>query len=149
MTVKASQSFAARRQAIILTLRNEIFSDLLPKFNAEAEDIRRKYEEAIAVASDAPTDNAKNSLTELAEATKKARILDLNKRKNEFIESMRLTLRMEQKSTIDDYKGELFEEKEETKEGKERTVEKVKFPDGSIAKVAKNIFIDYSAFVRI
>lgn len=149
MTVKASQAFAALRQAVILELTNAVYDGLLPNFNAEIEDIRRKYEEAVAVAAEAPTDAARNKLIELADAQKKSRILDLSKRKNEFVMSLRTRLGVEQAKVIEEYKGERFSEEEKRDGKKPRTVEKVKFPDGSVAKIAGNLFIDYSGFQRV
>lgn len=151
--VKASQAFAALRQAVILELQNQVHDNLLPSFNAEVEDIRRTYAKAMETAEEAPTDVAREKLKTLAEANKKARVLDLVKRKNDFIQSLQMQLRAEQMKVIEEYKGEPFVESEKRKEKngeeKERTVEKVKFLDGSVAKVAQNLFIDYTGFQRV
>lgn len=149
--LKASQAFAAFRQSVTTELTNQVFDKLVPNFNAEAADIRKGYDDAIEVANEAPTDAAKNRLIELAANTKKARIFDLVRRKNAFIDGLNVRMKLEIKERLDEYKGETYEEEEEDprNKGKKRKVTKVKFPDGSIAKVPQGLFVDSKLFQRI
>jgi len=149
LAVRASQAFAAFRQSLVSELSNKVYEELQPHFNAEAEDIRRRYSDSVKDAADANTENSKKKLLELAESNKKARILDLAKRKNDFIASLKVRLNLEITERLTEYKAEVFEEKE-PREGKpDRIVKKAKFPDGSMAKVPQNLYIDYSGFQRV
>lgn len=149
MAVRSSQAFAAFRQSLVSELSAKVYDELMPQFNAAVEDIRREYESSVQAANEAPTEVAKNKLIELAESHKKARILDLAKRKNDFIGSLRIRLKLEIDGRLTEYKAEVVEE-EEKREGSEKTrmVKKAKFPDGSMAKIPQNLYIDYSGFQR-
>ena len=150
MSVRASQAFAANRKAVISELLNKLNLEFVPSYNAEIEDIRRQFEKMVTFADEQPI--SAQALKEAAESRRKARILDINKRKNEFIQSLQVHMKMELAEKIKEYGGTEFEDEESiegAEEGKTRKVNKVKFPDGSMAKVPRNLFIDYQAFAKV
>ncbi len=149
MSVRTSQVFAAQRTAIIKELQMEVSDKFLPNFNAEVFDIRKSFKDNSTYAIEQP-DTARNKLLDLGEARKKARILDLVKRKNDFLSSLKIRLGMEIKEKIEEFNGEVFEEEERIGDtDRMRRVTKVKFPDKSVAKVPTGLYIDYSAFDRV
>ena len=155
--IRTSQAFAARREVIILGLQQALSEDLVPHFNAECFDIRKKYDETIEFTKDMEDGPAKTKLIELAESNRKARIFDLNLRKRQFIDGLNVDMKMQCKSWLNDYKGEEFEEREPLKSGathrdgnpRMRTVLKAKFPDGSQAKIPQQLYIDPRLFDRV
>ena len=140
--MRKSQAFAAFRQSLCTELTAAYLNNLVPQFNAECEDIRREHASTVEEANEAKSENAKNKLIELAEANKRARIMDLNVRKNEFVQSLRTRLKLEQDQRIEEYGGIVG-----TKEGEKGKF--VAFSDGSEAKVARDLWIDYKLLQRV
>lgn len=147
--LKLSHAFSSYRQLVIAELSDSINMELVPKFNAECEDIRREFEIKMLEAQEIKEGAPRDKIIELAQKNKQARILDLNVRKNEFLKSITEQLHSRLQQRIAEYKGETFEEKEQLEGKPLRTVMKAKFPDSSIAKIPKNIHIDYSVFERV
>ena len=145
--IKISQVFAAKRTEVVTELQNLISETLVPEFNAELEDIRRQYSETYNYALEQP-DSARNKLLALADNKRKARKLDLDLRRQQFIDSLHTRLVGESLADAEAYGGVISEEMEE-RNGKKRTVKKVAFPDGSRAKMPSGIFVDYSLFQRL
>ena len=146
--LKASQVFAAYRQAVIERLQQSI-AEFVPEYNAECNDIRVKYEQAESFAVDCPTDAAKAAITRLADAERKSRTMQLAWKKKQFLDSLKMDLHAEIKVMLDDLRADQHEETELNSVGKERKVIKAKFPDGSMAKVPQGLVIDFSQFQRV
>ena len=133
--LKMSQSFAAFRKSILAELQQLLETDNVPDFNAECEDIRRVYEDMRL--------NPKKGEA-LADHKKRARINDLVIRRNMFIDTLQTRLALEQNKRIEEYKGEIITEKDG-----EKDVVVAKFPDGSKAKVARALWINYELYDRV
>lgn len=123
--IKYSHAFAQFSKSLILELQDDLNSNLLPQFNAEAEDIRREWEE------NKPRSEA------LADHKKRARVLDLVIRRKRFIEELNTRLAMELKGRLEEYQAESVGE------------HRVRFPDGSEASVPRGFFVDYRVFQRV
>lgn len=147
MTIRSSKAFAAYRQAVIAELTQTLVEQFVPAHNAEIEDIRIEHKKTFDFALTQP-DSARNKLIELADKKRKARILDLAKRKQDFLGSLKVHLNIEMKERLTEYNAEQVEEMEE-RNGKEVKVVKAVFPDGSKAKIPQGLFIDFSLFQRI
>ena len=62
--MKASQAFAAFRQSLITDKQHAIINELVPEFNSQCEDIRRRVEADFnTYHNQAKADNFKKSLT--------------------------------------------------------------------------------------
>ena len=143
--MKTSKVFAAFRQSISMEITQAIADGIVPEFNAECADIRRKFDDTITFATtEAASDNARNKLIDLAHATRKARILDLAKRRNEAIDKHRIHFLGDVRERLTDYNAEMVEDIEGGKK-----VLRAKFPDGSMAKVPQNLFVNYDQFDRV
>jgi len=145
--IKISQVFTAKRTEVVTELQNLISETLVPEFNAELEDIRRGYAESYDFAVTQP-DVARNKVLELSDCRRKARKLDLDLRRQQFIDSLHTRLVGESLAEAETYGGVISEEMEE-RNGKQRKVKKVAFPDGSRAKIPSGIYVDYSLFQRL
>ena len=152
MSVRASQAFAAHRQAVLAELQLEIQKTLVPSFNARIRHIEKEYKDMLVKVEEAKAqgENWGPLLLTQAEADKKAEILDVNKKKNEYIRNMNEGLKLEMMEKVKEYGGEVIEE-EEIPQGKTTLMKvlKAQFPDGSKAKFPKGIFIDYTLFERV
>jgi len=138
MTTKASEVFSAFRQASITELQHNILNDLLPNYTAEAEDIRREHE------ANTPISAA------LADHKKHARVLDLIHRRNKFIAECNSVLVDTLTKKAKELNGTITEVTETHRDtGKEQTVLKVLFDDGSRAKMPRGLWIDFKQFVRV
>ena len=146
--IRTSQAFAAFRQSIIEQLHAEIENSLVPQFNSEVVDIEKDYTSTVAASEETPTPNAKLALVRVAERNREARVLDLKLRRQHFLNEVQSKLRLEMHQRIDEYKGVVSEETEE-RDGRKRLVEKVKFPDGSIAKVPAHVYVDFKQFESV
>jgi hypothetical protein len=149
--IRASQAFAAYRQAVISELNEELVTSFLPQFNAEVFDIQKQFTDTENyITENHASDDANNKIKELAEKKKHARTMDLMFRKNKFLESLTLKMKMEMLNRVNEYGGEQFEEMEEhAGRTKPRKVLKAKFPDGSVAKIPQQLHIDWSLFQRV
>jgi very-short-patch-repair endonuclease len=135
--VKKSQAFAALRTQVITELQGEIQGELVPNFNSEIVDIRKKYETTRSERGEA-----------LADHEKRARITDLKVRQQEFIDECNRDLAARMEKRVKEYGGEIVTIT--TGEGKEaKSVLEAKFPDGSTARVPKALWIDYNQFDRV
>lgn len=130
--MRKSQAIAAFRNAKILELNNQLDNEIVPAFNAEVADIKHEWEEG-----------CKNlSIGEaLADHKKRARVSDMLVRRKEFIDSLQTCLKMEMNERIKEYGGEI---QESEKDGKKVLL--AQFPDGSIARVPKSLWINYDLF---
>ena len=148
--IRASQAFAAFRQSVISELQEDLMVNFVPNFNAEVFDIQKEFEDIHEYTTENISDAAKAKMLELAEKKRHARTMDLMFRKNKFLESMTLTMKVQMLDRVKEYGGEQFEETE-TRENSTRTrkVLKAKFPDGSVAKIPQQLHIDWSLFQRV
>ena len=135
MTIRKSQAFASHRHAVVLELTTQLVNEIVPAFNAEAEDIRRQWEEQ-------RLDPKKGEA--LADHFKRSRIQDMVIRRNEFLDTMRTSFKEQMKERIDEYQGELKEVEENGK-----TITRVYFPDKSSAKMPNHISFDLKMFQRV
>lgn len=139
MTVRLSQAFAAFRNEQCAIAQNSIQTVLVPEFNAEAEDIRRTYE----------TESKDPAIGEaLAMHRKRARILDLNVRKQQFIQELDNEMQEALTKRVMDYKGTIAA-KTITEGDKQKEVLEAVFPDESFARVPKKLWVDYRQFQRV
>lgn len=135
--IRASQVFAATRQAALEASLHAIRSSLIPEFNAEVEDITREHAQ-IAKGNKALADNKK-----------KARILALNHAKQQILNAEATKFNAEMEAAITKLEGAKFQCTEIPRgKDKEVTRTKVKFSDGSIAQWPK-IFVPYREFAQI
>jgi hypothetical protein len=128
-----SQAFAAFRTELVANLQADIKEELLPKYNSEVEDIRRKAEDIKGTRGEA-----------LADHHKRARMMDLRVRQQVFIDELNKEMRAQLEERVSEYKGTI-----ETKMDGDKEVMEAKFPDGSVARVPKSLWIDYKQFDRI
>lgn len=127
--MKMSQAFASERQAVIAECLHKVVQENVPSFNAECEDIRRQHEEQ---SKDLKIGEA------LADYRKRARVNHLVMKRANFIKSLETVLHKRQEERIKEYEGVI-----ETEMDGDKEVIVAKFPDGSKAKVAKQLWIDY------
>ena len=135
MTIRKSQAFVAHRHAVAMELMTQLVNDIVPAFNAEAEDIRRQFDEQ-------RLDPKKGEA--LADHFKRARIQDMVIRRNEFLDSLKTSFKDQMEERIAEYQGELKEVEENGK-----TVTRIYFSDKSSAKMPANLWIDLKVFQRV
>lgn len=141
--VKSSQAFAAHRADVIAGLQAELVDTFAPAYNSELEDIRRQFTESYEYAV-SQADTARNKLLDLADKTRQARVLDLNLRRQKFLDSLQCTMRAVLLDRVEQYGGTIAKEHENG-----RVVEKVSFLDGSRAKMPIKIHVDWKLFQRL
>ena len=152
MSVKMSQAFAAFRSSLLAELQNQISNDLAHQFNAELEDIRKKdgeHQVYIALLRSEGKETAAVKMEELANKEQKARLLDLQLRRQQFILELNTKMHDAIDQRVADYGGKVAEIHEPIIGGKEvapRKIKKAQFSDGSMAKVPGQLWIDYSLF---
>jgi hypothetical protein len=135
--VKKSQAFAALRAAVVAELQEEINDVLIPRFNAEIEQIRREFEEK------------KPESEALAMHRRRARISDLVIRRDEFISKSNTEMRAQLEKRISEYGGSISEIEIRSEDDEPRKVLEAKFDDGSVARMPKSLWINYGAFNRV
>lgn len=128
-----SQAFAAFRTALVAELQADMTTELIPTFNAEIEDIRRTTEEMKSLRGEA-----------LADHHKRARILDLKARQQDFIDSLNAEMREQLENRVKSYGGTI-----EVKKDGEKEILEATFPDKSTARVPKSLWINYNLFERV
>jgi len=133
---RMSHAFAAHQQTVLMELGKMFQEELVPQYNSEVEDIRRQHAE--------DSHNLKVGEA-LADHRKRARIEDLKVRRTNFINSLQTRLKLELEKRIEEYGGKVVDG--ENKEGK--PIKLVEFPDGSKAKMARNMWIEYRMFDRV
>lgn len=135
--IRSSQVFAAARQAALEGALAQIRSELIPAFNAEAEDIRREHAQ-IAKSNKALADNKM-----------KARMLALVHGRQQVLAKFEKDFMAEMEMHAGKLDGVKFQCTEVPRgKTKEVTVPKVKFGDGSIAKWPK-LFVPFREFERV
>lgn len=136
--MKASQVFAAHRQAVIAELHAIVGTDLLPQFTAEVEDINLEYER------NAPAGDA------LARHTRHARTMDLVYRRQQFIDKLNKAMQEQLAEMAGKLGGKIETVKEAPRSGGAvRDVVKALFSDGSKASVPQTLWIDFKQFPRV
>lgn len=136
--MKANQAFAAFRASLITDKNHAIINELVPAFNSCCEDIRRRVETDFnTYHNQAKADNLKKSL-----------IYDLILGRKKTLEIVQQSMQktIDNRLAADEAK---LEEKIIVKDGKTKRVLFATFPDGSIARVPYNLYIDYSLFERV
>ena len=128
-----SQAFAAFRTELVADLQNDIETSLLPTFNSEIEDIRRSTQEVAETKGQA-----------LADHHRRARIMDLKIRQQQFIDELNQEMHEALTKRVKDYGGTI----EAVNDGEKEVLE-AKFPDGSNARVPKSLWINYEKFDRV
>lgn len=138
--VTMAAAFATFRNVVIEELKVDVSEELLPNWKAEAEDIRRTHEELRATKGDAVADNHK-----------KARVMDLQVRRNMFLDGLNSELQTRMHGRVKDYNGVTTTVKvaDPKHDGEMKDVQEVKFPDGSTARVPQRLWIDLNLFERI
>lgn len=131
--MRKSQAFAAFRTELVANMQKDIIEELVPKFNAEVEDIRRSTETTKAERGEA-----------LADHHKRARISDLKIRQQKFIDDLNQEMRTAIETRIKEYGGKV-----ETKKVESREVLEAVFDDASVARVPKSLWVDYTLFHRV
>jgi len=133
---RMSQAFAAHQQAVLMELVQKLQVENVPAFNAEAEDIRRQHEE--------DSHNLKVG-ENLADHKKRARIRDLTVRRTTFINSLQTELHEKLAKRVEEYKGKVMDAVDK----KDKPIKVVEFPDGTKAKLARNLWVDYGMYDRV
>lgn len=137
MALHLSQAFAAFRTDVINELLSNLREELIPNFNSEVNDIRVEHEASKGEKGEA-----------LADHHKRARIMDLRVRQQEFIDGLNQELQERLMKRIVEYKGEV-KEKMVVNDTTEKKVLEAVFPDKSVARVPKALWIDYGQFDRV
>lgn len=139
MSLRTSQVFAASRNAVQEESIAAIRADLVPAFNAEVIDIEKMHTETL--------NRFKNQA--LADNKRKARMLMLVHSRKAVLDVARLNFEASIDKLVEQLGGEKIIVKEIPKgEIAEREVRKVKFPDGSMARLP-SFFIPYADFQQV
>ena len=146
--IRTSQAFAAFRSSLIAELQNDLQSKLLPSYNACVFDIQKEFDTATKAASEMESENAQKKLVELAEKNRHARILELAVKRRDFIQSLTLDLKMQQHEKLKEYEATV-EDAEEERNGKVRKFQQAVFKDGSRAKIAAELWVNFADFQRV
>ena len=152
--IKMSQAFASFRSSLLARFQSQIAGELAHQFNAELEDIRRKdgeHQTYIGLLRTEGKEQAAVKLEDLANKEQKARLMDLQLRRQTFIDGLNKDMLAQINQRVADYGGETAEVQEplaieEGPEPKFKTVRKAQFPDGSMAKIPARLWVDYSLF---
>lgn len=138
MTVRLASAFATHRNDVISELQTDVTEKLVPEFNAEIMDIVKEY------------DDLKDRKGEAcANSRKHARVLDLKVRQQLFIANLDKELNERMESRIKAYNGKVKPIKAADSKGTEKEVLEVTFPDESVARVPKRLWINYDQFQRV
>lgn len=132
--MKQSQAFAAFRTSLITDKNHAILNELVPSFNAQCEDIRRRVDTDFSTYNNrAKADNLGKSLTYDLVLSRKQVIdnvqKDMTERVNDRLAFDGANLRRE------DIDG--------------KSILTAEFPDGSTARVPQKLWIDYGVFDRV
>ena len=138
MEMKQSQAFAAFRTSLITDKNHAILNELVPVFNSQCEDIRRKAEKDF--------ETYKNQA--LVDNRKKSAIYDLIMYRKQIIDGVQHDLRDKINERLAKDEATLREE-EIDDNGKIKHITTAIFPDGSFARVPASLWIDYSVFDRV
>lgn len=141
MTLKQSKAFAAFRSSLITDKNHAILTELVPAFNAQCEDIRRKLEADFETYhNQAKTDNFRKSL-----------VYDLILGRQKVLDQVQQSLQEEIAHRLNKDGAQLVTESipDPKKEGREKKVLTALFPDGSKARVPQALWIDYNLFDRV
>ena len=139
--LKQSKAFAAFRASLITDKNHSILNELVPVFNSQCEDIRRKCTEDFQTYhNQAKTDNFRKSL-----------VYDLVLGRQQVIDKVQEDMHREITERLAKDGARLEEEEipHPEKEGRTKTVLTAFFPDGSKARVPQALWIDYMAFDRV
>ena len=147
--IRTSDAFVAFRQAVIEELNAEISNNLVPVFNSTVIDIEKDYDLGITGSKDANTERAALALVRSAERNRDARILDLKLKRQDFLNTIQMRLKMEMDELVKGYNGEVFTEVEKRFNGKMGPVIRAKFPDGSSAKIPQHVHIHWDQFEQV
>ena len=132
--MKQSQAFAPFRLSLITDKNHAILNELVPVFNSQCEDIRRRVETDFdTYHNQAKSDNLKKSL-----------IYDLVLGRKQMIEHVQQGLTRDINERLAKDGATLVENKIDNK-----SIITAIFPDESSARVPKSLWIDYSVFDRV
>lgn len=138
---KQSKAFAVFRASLITDKNHSILNELVPVFNAQCEDIRRKCEEDFnTYHNQAKTDNFRKSL-----------VYDLMLGRQQVLDDVQgdMHREIEERLARDGAKVEKEEIPDPKREGRTKSVLTAFFPDGSKARVPQNLWIDYTVFDHV
>lgn len=139
MTLRTSQVFAASRNATQDESIANIRATLVPAFNAECFDIDKSHAETLEM--------YKNQA--LADNKRKARIMMLMHSRQEVLKTARAEFESKINELVEKLGGVEFTAREIPKgKDKEVDVRKVKFPDGSVARLP-SFYIPYDDFQKV
>lgn len=139
--LKQSKAFAAFRASLITDKNHAILNELVPTFNAQCEDIRRRCEEDFnTYHNQAKTDNFRKSL-----------VYDLVLGRQQVLDSVQEDMQREITERLVKDGASVKEEEipDPKREDRTKTVLTAFFPDGSKARVPQALWIDYTAFDRV
>lgn len=139
--MKQSQAFAAFRQSLITDLQHAVMNELVPSFNAQCENIRRRVEEdKETYHNEAKAINLKKSLT-----------YDLVLYRDQILNTVQEDLKTKVLERLMKDGAEVREEEipHPKKEGRMKRTIMATFPDKSTARVPSALWIDYSMFDRV
>ena len=136
--LKQSKAFAAFRASLITDKNHAILNELVPVFNSQCEDIRRRCEEDFQMYhNQAKTDNFRKSL-----------VYDLVLGRQQTLDEVQNTMQQEIAERLAKDRADVKKEEVE-KDGRIKTVLTAFFPDGSKARVPQSLWIDYTVFDRV
>lgn len=141
MSLKQSKAFAAFRASLITDKNYAILTELVPAFNAQCEDIRRKLEADLTTYhNQAKTDNFRKSL-----------VYDLVLGRQKVLDQVQQEMQQRINERLKADGATVVEEivRDPKKEGREKKVLTALFPDGSKARVPQALWIDYNVFDRV
>lgn len=139
--LKQSKAFAAFRASLITDKNHAILNELVPTFNAQCEDIRRRCEEDFnTYHNQAKTDNFRKSL-----------VYDLVLGRQQVLNRVQEDMQREITERLAKDGARLEEEEipDPKREDRTKMVLAAFFPDGSKARVPQALWIDYKVFDRV
>lgn len=138
MTIRLASAFATHRADVIAELQLDVTEKLVPEFNAEIVDIGVEYDKLKETRGEA-----------CANSRKHARVMDLKVRQQLFIDALDKELATRMEERIKSYDGKVKAIKATDTRGKEKDVMEVTFPDATVARVPKRLWINYGQFQRV
>lgn len=144
--MKASHAFAAHREVVVADLLDKLMVEFVPGYNAEIEDIRRRFQATVEEAAETASEIAKNALIRTAERNRDARLLDLQYRRQKYIRELQVLLNVDMKERISIYGGTLVEEERRNPKGKRYIHSEAHFTDGSKAWVPNRLVVNWDLF---
>lgn len=145
--IKQSQVFGAFRSGIVAFAQAQIM-DYVPKWNGAIYDIEKQLKESLEYASHQPP-VAKASLEKVSKLHADSRLLELRFKRQSIITDITNEMKSTVHKRIEEMGGVISEVKEPNNNGKMVKVSRVQFPDGSTAKVPRNLHIDYTPFMTL